>query len=141
MTFRVFSPIARNYRSHDSRRERATRYPNRNSLTASSRHRTGWKVSGCILHTRRSFRIPGIGDPLGARYGLELLAYTLMTNHVHYVVVPHEEDSLRWTFQMIHERYAEYINAQNQWIGHLWQAKFFSSLVDEAYFWVAQLFV
>lgn len=64
------------------------------------------------------------------RYGVELLAYTLMTNHVHHLAVPHERDSLRWTFQMTHKRYAEYINARNKWTGHLWQAKFFSSPVD-----------
>ncbi len=75
------------------------------------------------------------------RYGLELLAYTLMTNHVHHLVVPHEKDSLRWTFQMTHKRYAEYINARHQWTGHLWQAKFFSSPVDETYFWIALRYI
>lgn len=75
------------------------------------------------------------------RYGVELLAYTLMTNHVHHLVVPHEKDSLRWTFQMTHKRYAEYINARNNWTGHLWQAKFFSSPVDESYFWVALRYI
>jgi putative transposase len=75
------------------------------------------------------------------RYGVELLAYTLMTNHVHHLAVPHERDSLRWTFQMTHKRYAEFINARNQWTGHLWQAKFFSSPVDETYFWVALRYI
>ena len=75
------------------------------------------------------------------RYGVELLAYTLMTNHVHHLVVPHEKDSLRWTFQMTHKRYAEYITARNTWTGHLWQAKFFSSPVDESYFWVALRYI
>ena len=57
-----------------------------------------------------------------------------MTNHVHHLVVPHEKDSLRWTFQMTHKRYAEYVNARKNWTGHLWQAKFFSIPVDESYF-------
>lgn len=77
----------------------------------------------------------------GARYGVELLAYTLMTNHVHHLVVPHEKDSLRLTFQMTHKRYAEYINARHQWTGHLWQAKFFSSPVDDSYFWIALRYI
>jgi len=77
----------------------------------------------------------------GARYGVELLAYTLMTNHVHHLVVPHEKDSLRWAFQMTHKRYAEYINSRHQWTGHLWQAKFFSSPVDDSYFWIALKYI
>jgi putative transposase len=74
-------------------------------------------------------------------YGVELLAYTLMTNHVHHLAIPYEKDSLRWTFQMTHKRYAEYINARQQWTGHLWQAKFFSSPVDETFFWVALRYI
>lgn len=75
------------------------------------------------------------------RYDLEILAYTLMTNHVHHLVVPHEKDSLRWTFQMTHKRYAEYINTRSKWTGHLWQARFFSSPVDETYFWIALRYI
>jgi putative transposase len=75
------------------------------------------------------------------RYDLELLAYTLMTNHVHHLVVPHEKDSLRWTFQVTHKRYSEYVNARHQWTGHLWQARFFSSPVDESYFWDALRYI
>lgn len=75
------------------------------------------------------------------RHGAELLAYTLMTNHVHHLVVPHTSESLRWTFQMTHKRYAEYLNAKNGWTGHVWQAKFYSSPVDEEYFWVALRYI
>lgn len=42
---------------------------------------------------------------------------------------------------MTHKRYAEYINARNKWTGHLWQAKFFSSPVDDDYFWVALRYI
>jgi putative transposase len=59
-----------------------------------------------------------------------------MTNHVHHLVVPLEHDSLRWTFQLTHKCYAEYINARARWSGHLWQERFYSSPVDEDYFWV-----
>lgn len=70
------------------------------------------------------------------RYGVQILAYALMTNHVHHLAVPLERDSLRWTFQMTHKRYADHINARSGWTGHLWQQRFYSSPVDEEYTWV-----
>lgn len=75
------------------------------------------------------------------RFGAELLAYTLMTNHVHHLIVPREKDSLRWTFQVTHRRYAEYVNTQYSWTGHLWQARFYSAPVDDTYFWVAVRYI
>src|SRR5690606_35364377 len=50
-------------------------------------------------------------------------------------------DSLRWTFQMTHKRYAEYVNSREGWSGHLWQERFYSSPVDEDYFWVALRYI
>ncbi len=75
------------------------------------------------------------------RYGTQVLAYSLMTNHVHHLVVPLEDDSLRWTFQMTHKRYADYINGRGGWTGHLWQQRFYSSPVDREYFWVALRYI
>ncbi|MEY4701686.1 MAG: hypothetical protein RL326_1873 [Pseudomonadota bacterium] len=76
-----------------------------------------------------------------ARYGADLLAYTLMTNHVHHLVVPHEKDSLQWVFQVTHKRYAEYLNTRHNWTGHLWQSRFYSSAVDDSYFWTAVKYI
>lgn len=75
------------------------------------------------------------------RYGLEIIAYCLMTNHVHLLVVPLEEDSLRWTFQYTHRRYAAKINSDNGWTGHLWQERFYSSPVDEDFFWITLRYI
>ena len=72
-----------------------------------------------------------------ARFGVEILDYALMTNHVHFVVVPLEADSLRWTFQMTHKRYADFVNGRGGWTGHLWQQRFYSSPIDLEYLWVA----
>lgn len=70
------------------------------------------------------------------RYGAQVLSYCLMTNHVHHLLVPLEQDSLRWTLQMTHKRYADYMNAKMGWSGHLWQQRFYSSPVDRDYLWV-----
>ncbi len=37
-----------------------------------------------------------------SKYSLSILAYCLMTNHVHFVVVPNREDSLAGAFNAIH---------------------------------------
>ncbi len=75
------------------------------------------------------------------RYSVEVLAYCLQTNHVHHLLVPHEKDSLRYTLQITHKRYAEYINASRGWTGHLWQQRFYSSPVDERFFWITLRYI
>jgi putative transposase len=42
---------------------------------------------------------------------------------------------------MTHKRYAEYINAREGWTGHLWQSRFYSSPVDNDYFWVTVRYI
>lgn len=69
------------------------------------------------------------------KFGAEIISYCLMTNHIHLLLVPKREDSIRWIMQITHKRYAEYINSLHQWSGHLWQQRFYSCVVDEYYFW------
>jgi len=71
----------------------------------------------------------------------EVLAYCLMTNHIHLVAVPRTEDSLQRARKPLHMRYAQRINRSHGWKGHLWQEQFFSSALDETYFWVAIRYV
>ena len=57
---------------------------------------------------------------------VRLLAYALMPNHVHAVVVPERDDSLARLFRRVHGRYAQYINTRRDRCGHLWQGRFYS---------------
>jgi len=75
------------------------------------------------------------------KHGLEILAYCLMTNHVHLVAVPKTEKSLQEVFKPLHMRYAQKINREKGWKGHLWQGRFFSSALDESYLWAAIRYV
>lgn len=72
-----------------------------------------------------------------AIYEVDILAYCLMTNHVHLVVVPTKIDSLQRLFKPLHSSYALRINKRKNWAGHLWQDRFFSSPLDEAHTWTA----
>jgi putative transposase len=69
--------------------------------------------------------------------GVKVLAYCLMTNHVHLVVVPEREDALERALQPLHMRYAQRINRARRWSGHVWQGRFFSAVLDESYLWAA----
>jgi len=69
------------------------------------------------------------------RHGLEVLAYCLMTNHVHLVVVPTGLQSMEKSFRHLHMRYAQRLNRMMGWKGHVWQGRFFSAALDEQYFW------
>jgi putative transposase len=55
-----------------------------------------------------------------------VLAWCLMTNHVHLVLVPGREDSLEILLRRLHGRYAQMVNARRLRSGHLWQNRFFS---------------
>ena len=46
----------------------------------------------------------------GKRFSVEIWAYCLMPNHVHYVCVPHTETGLARIFNTLHMRYAQYFN-------------------------------
>jgi putative transposase len=76
-----------------------------------------------------------------ARFGVEVLAYCLMTNHVHFVAVPERENALEAVFRPLHTRHAQRINRARGWTGHLWQGRFFSSALDERYMWTAIRYV
>jgi putative transposase len=76
-----------------------------------------------------------------AFYGVQILAYCLMTNHVHFVAVPATEDAFETTFRALHTRYAMRVNRVRQSTGHVWQGRPFSAVLDEAYLYTAVRYV
>jgi len=58
-----------------------------------------------------------------------------MTNHVHLVLTPHSEQGLQQVLKPLHMRYSQHINKIKGSRGHLWQGRFFSSPLDDAYTW------
>jgi len=75
------------------------------------------------------------------RYGLDVLGYCLMTNHVHLVVIPSVASSLGRGIGWAHLRYTQMFNARTGENGHLWQNRFFSCALDEEYLWRAMRYV
>jgi len=66
-----------------------------------------------------------------SRYHLIILAYCLMSNHVHFMVVPQSEDSLGKVFKYTNMKYSQYYNNQMKVSGHLFQGRFFSCILNE----------
>src|SRR3984957_11163838 len=68
-----------------------------------------------------------------ASAGAQVWAYCLMPNHVHLIVVPSEESGLAKAVGATHARYTRAINQREGWRGYLWQGRFASFPMDEAY--------
>jgi putative transposase len=62
---------------------------------------------------------------------VQVLAYCLMPNHVHLVLVPADPKGLSRALGSAHQKYAWVINRQHGWSGYLWQSRFFSSAMDD----------
>ena len=75
------------------------------------------------------------------KYGLEIIGYCLMNNHVHLVVIPRAEDSLAKAIGRTHFRYSQYINRFHRRSGHLWQGRFYSCALDQRHFWLAMKYI
>lgn len=70
-----------------------------------------------------------------------VLAYCLMPNHVHFLMVPSHEDGLRSSIAEAHRRYTRRISFREGWRGHLWQGRFGSVVMDEAHLAAAAPYV
>ncbi|MHB1698495.1 MAG: transposase [bacterium] len=75
------------------------------------------------------------------KYGLKIWAYCLMNNHVHFVCVPLEDDSLARVFNTLHMKYSRYFNNKKGLKGHLRQGRFFSCVLDEKHLYAAIRYV
>jgi len=75
------------------------------------------------------------------KYKLDVLAYCLMSNHIHFIVVPKRKESLSRVYNTLHMRYAQYINRIREERGHLWQGRFYSCLLDEGHLYRAIRYV
>lgn len=75
------------------------------------------------------------------RYKPRLLAYCLMNNHVHLILVPRDADALGRVLRDTHMSYTRYVNRRQGLSGHLWQGRFFSCPLDKLHLWAAVRYV
>jgi putative transposase len=75
------------------------------------------------------------------RHVVDILAYCLMPNHVHLVLVPTTAEGLHRALKPLHMRFAQRINRNRGLSGHIWQGRYFSSALDDQYLWAAIRYV
>lgn len=76
-----------------------------------------------------------------AKAEVECWGYCLMPNHVHLILTPRSEASLRTAIAQLHRRYTRAVNKRERWTGYLWQGRFSSYPMDDAYFIEASRYV
>jgi putative transposase len=69
-------------------------------------------------------------EELAQRFECGVHAYVLMTNHVHLLITPSEDDSASLLMKHLGQRYVQHINRVYRRSGTLWEGRFKSSLVQ-----------
>ncbi|OIP35221.1 MAG: transposase [Deltaproteobacteria bacterium CG_4_9_14_3_um_filter_44_9] len=75
------------------------------------------------------------------RYEVDVWAYCLMPNHVHFIAVPKHSDSFRHAIGEAHRRYTRHVNFREKWKGHLWQERFASYPMSENHLLAAARYI
>ena len=65
------------------------------------------------------------------RYGFRLYHWVLMNNHIHLVIEAKEGSSLSKIMQGINLAYTLWFNRKNKKVGHLWQDRFKSAVIEK----------
>ncbi len=109
-------------------------YPHHVTQRGNRRQRTFFEESDYLAYLKL------IGD-IKVEAGVEIWAYCLMPNHVHFIAIPEREDSLASLFGKTHARYSKRVNQAKEWRGHLWQQRFHSVVMDEPHVLAAVRYV
>jgi putative transposase len=72
---------------------------------------------------------------------VDVWAYCLMRNHVHLLLVPWRTESLGRAIKQAHSQYARIVNRRQNWTGHLFANRFYSTALDDAHLWQAARYI
>lgn len=75
------------------------------------------------------------------RAAVACLAWCLMDNHIHLILVPEAADGLRAALGEAHRRYTRHVNLREGWRGYLFQGRFASYPMDDAHLMAAARYV
>ena len=64
------------------------------------------------------------------RHGVSVHAYVLMTNHLHLLATPANENSLPKVLQSVGRRYVQYFNHAYRRSGTLWEGRYRATIID-----------
>lgn len=76
------------------------------------------------------------------KHACDLHAYVLMTNHVHLLITPYDQQGLRKPLQMLGRYYVQHYNYNYQRTGSLWENRYKSTLIDpEMYLFMCMRYI
>lgn len=75
------------------------------------------------------------------KHKMQIWCYCLMDNHIHLIAVPERENSLARAIAETHRKYTYMINIRNNWKGFLFQGRYSSFPMDEAYLYCCARYV
>ena len=64
------------------------------------------------------------------KYGMVVHAYVWMTNHIHLLATPEQNNSISKVFQSVGRRYVQYFNYNYRRSGTLWEGRYRATVVD-----------
>ncbi len=88
----------------------------------------------------REFYLERLRD-LSEVASMDVLAYCLMDNHTHLIVVPRAEEDLARVVGDLHQFYSRRTNFKRRWRGYLWQGRFFSCPLSDRHLYAALRYV
>ncbi|MEO0076308.1 MAG: transposase [candidate division WOR-3 bacterium] len=76
------------------------------------------------------------------QFGFRLYAFVFMPNHFHLLICVGEKFSISEIMKRVNQTYTQYFNKKYKCSGHLFQGRFFCSLINnEAYFWEVSRYI
>lgn len=75
-----------------------------------------------------------------AKYAVEIFAYCLMNNHIHFITRSGQEGFAKW-LHVVHMRYTQYFHKRYKTSGYLWQGRYYSCMLDNDHFMAAVRYV
>lgn len=74
-------------------------------------------------------------------YALHVHAFCLMNNHYH-ILLETTKENISDAIKYLNSNYSTYFNKKHKRFGHLWQSRFYSSLLfDEEHFWIVAKYI
>lgn len=90
----------------------------------------GHNRSACFYAEEDRLRYLQLLKELAAKFDCAIHAFVLMTNHVHLLMTPEQEDSAALLMKHLGQRYVQYINRTYRRSGTLWEGRFRSCLTQ-----------
>ena len=65
------------------------------------------------------------------KFNYSIENFVIMNNHIHFIIKPHENESLSKIMQWILSVFARYYNKIHNLVGHVWRGRFWSKIIDD----------